>query len=98
MEIEPRKEWLEAVSEFYRAALFERELALDEMEQLTTTCDRLQRFHLARLQIETEGMTFTSDTGVIKTHPLLVIEREAYTAFLKGCKQLNLKTPEEKRP
>ncbi|MBW1748629.1 MAG: P27 family phage terminase small subunit [Deltaproteobacteria bacterium] len=97
MEYEPRKEWLEAVTEFYKSVLYERELSLDEAEILTTTCDRLQRFHLARLQIEKEGMTFTSKTDVIKTHPLLAVERQAYTGFLSGCKLLDL-SPEEKRP
>ena len=97
MEYEPRKEWIEAVTEFYKAVLHEQKLTPDEKEILTTTCDRLQRFHLARLQIEKEGMTFKSTTDVIKTHPLLAVERQAYTGFLSGCKLLDI-SQEEKRP
>lgn len=95
---EPRSEWLPAVLNFYKGVLSDWELSADEFEVLVTTCDRLQRFHVARLQIEKEGMTFTSSTGVIKTHPLLVVEKNAYMAFLSGCRRLNLKEPEEKRP
>ncbi len=96
--LEPRPEWLPPVKEFFVGLIKAWEFSVDEVEILTTTCDRLQRFHLARLQIEAEGMTFTSSTGVIKTHPLLVVERQAYTGFLSGCRRLDLNEPEEKRP
>jgi hypothetical protein len=96
--LEPRAEWLPQVVEFFNEFLSAWELSGETNEILMTTCDRLQKFHAARIQIEREGLTFTSSTGVIKTHPLLVVERQAHVGFLAGCRMLQVEQPEDKKP
>lgn len=49
--------------------------------------DRLQS---AREQIDKLGMFYETETGFIKSHPALKIEKEARSSFLRAMKMLNL--------
>jgi phage terminase small subunit len=44
----------------------------------------------ARKQITRDGLTVVDKAGQLKSHPLLVVARDARAAFLAGLKQLNL--------
>ena len=57
---------------------------------LRTAMEAWDRMQEARRQIDTDGMTFTSDTGVIHIHPALKIEKESRTGFLMAWKMLHL--------
>jgi hypothetical protein len=60
---------------------------------LTEALASLQRARLARVQIDSEGMTFPNGKYAPKIHPLLPVERDARAAALAGFRQLNLELP-----
>jgi hypothetical protein len=98
MKHEPRPEWLPAVKKFFEGIRSEWRFDTEESEVLMTTCDRLERFHRCRLQIQEDGQTFKTESGLIKCHPLLAHEKQAFAGFISGCKKLNLEEPEDKKP
>lgn len=92
-----REEWLPDVALFFERYLEDWKVDGEFFEILVTTCDRLQRYHLCRLQIEKDGQTFESSTGIIKPHPLLAHEKTAYAGFLAGCRRLDIEPPSVKK-
>jgi P27 family predicted phage terminase small subunit len=76
-----------------------RDFILDyqAMVLLKTALEAYDRMSTARKQIDEEGATFTSPTGLIKLHPALRIEKEARSSFLQAWRALgfNLEPPGE---
>ena len=95
--IRARQKWLKPVKDFFYGVLEAWDLDFEDQAILVATADRLQRFHKCRLQILQDGQTFKVGE-LIKCHPLLAHEKQAYSNFLAGCKKLNLVEPEPKKP
>lgn len=93
-----RKEWLKPVRDFYQKVMKEWEFEESEIEILKATCDRLNRFYKCKRQIQKDGQSYVTQSGMKKCHPLLPIEQKAFVNFLAGIKALDLKEEEPKRP
>jgi P27 family predicted phage terminase small subunit len=58
---------------------------------LKLTLEALDRLTQAQTRIEKDGLTFTDRHGVIRSHPLLAVERDCRAAIIRGLKALGLK-------
>ena len=66
---------------------------------LTEALGSLDRAEQARTQLDTDGLTTTTRLGELKSHPLLLVERDARNTFARLMKQLglDLEAPTERR-
>ena len=76
-----RKLWRKINKEWYleiHSMLILREalLALDLTEK-------------ARVEVERDGISFQTESGFVRAHPMLKVERESRTQFLMAMRQLN---------
>jgi len=66
---------------------------------LTEALGALDRAEQARTQLDRDGLTTTTRLGELKSHPLLLVERDARNCFARLMKQLGLdvEAPTERR-
>src|SRR5690348_13925722 len=57
---------------------------------LTAACESFDRMRDAQELVKREGLTVNDKYGQKKTHPAVIIERDARAAMLSALKQLNL--------
>ena len=57
---------------------------------LQISLEALTRLRQAQAEIEKAGITYTTQSGIIKPHPCLAVEKESRSAFLQSWKMLNL--------
>jgi phage terminase small subunit len=74
----------------WRSLNTEWELGTSELLLLKTSLEAYDRLNAARMQIDTEGPTIISPSGLIKPHPCLKIEKESRAGFLQAWRMLNL--------
>jgi hypothetical protein len=75
------------------------ELDDEALAMLAETCWQLHRAARARDVIEEHGETYTTGGGLIRPRPELQIENKAFTAFVRGRRELCLDIePEDSRP
>lgn len=70
------------------------------MKLLRLACEAFDRCQTARAAIDREGITVASETGAIKAHPAVAIERDSRLAFARLLRELDLDTagPDAPRP
>jgi len=67
-------------------------------EILTVACDSLENYYRARDTIYLEGLTYKTNSGLIKRHPASAIMRQERTGFLAAMKSLNLEWDPDAEP
>ncbi len=93
------QKWKPEVKRFWHDILNEFEFDDSLLTVLRTAANALQRLLDAQEIIDKEGLTFTSDSGVIKKHPAIEVEKVSRAGFLQAFKTLNLDYfPDERRP
>lgn len=63
-------------------------LAADTLILLKTALEAYDRMQQAKRQIDKDGITVTSASGLLRTHPSLRTEKEAGGRFLQAWRQL----------
>ena len=90
-------EWQKPVKRFWYDSLNDFEFGADGLEVLRMACNCLNRFLEAKEAIDTEGVTFKTESGQIKKHPAAEVEKTARQGFLQAVKMLGFEV-DEKRP
>jgi P27 family predicted phage terminase small subunit len=86
LSLEARRLWVSLVSEWsFNGA---------ELEILRTALESRDRYQQARRQIDKEGLTVVSETGVVHKHPAVEVEKIARSGFLQAFKMLGLREDE----
>ena len=80
---------------FKRQILSEYELNPDEKEILIGACESLSQFWRASEDLATQGLTFETESGQLKANPSAGIAKNAWGAFLAGCRLLQIGAPAE---
>ena len=57
---------------------------------LQSCLEAFDRIQEARSQIRTDGLTVKDKANQVKPHPLLLVEKDSRTAFLRAYEALNL--------
>ena len=63
-------------------------LGVESIVLLQTALEAYDRLKQAQKQVDTDGITITSPSGLIRPHPSLRLEKEAAGRFLQAWKQL----------
>lgn len=74
----------------WRQICEEWELDTQALILLRTALEAFDRYHQARKQLSTEGLTVKSPTGQVRRHPATDVERQARASFLQSWRMLNL--------
>jgi len=90
--------WHKEVREFYRQTHTEYEFSDDEERILHAICENLDIFWRATDQLTKEGLTFVSENGMIRKHPACEISKNAWAAFLAGCRMLGIGKQQVEQP
>lgn len=85
---------------WWKAVLADFDLEAHHLKLLRLACEAYDRTQTARQAIDRDGITVTSDTGAIKAHPAIAIERDSRLAFARLLRELDLDTtgPDTPRP
>ena len=75
---------------FYRKVIAESNLSPTETVILVQLCEQLDRKSTASAAVRQDGITIQSDSGVLKPHPALSIERQAAHLISQLVRQLDL--------
>ena len=84
---EARKLWREVYQGF--------DLDAEGKATLTVAVISLSRFLDAREQLDKHGLTFTTQSGQVKKHPLVEVEKISRAGFLASMAALGLQWSEE---
>lgn len=85
--------WDEFVAELTRLQL----LAPIHGPALEMACEAYARWKEAKERLSFAGMTYTSDTGLVKTHPLVGIVERASAEFRAWCAEFGLSPAAESK-
>lgn len=82
--------WRPEVKRFWYDVLNEFEIEPSLLTILKTSANALQRLLDAQEIINEQGLTFTTNSGNIKKHPAIEIEKVSRIGFLQSFKALGL--------
>ena len=57
---------------------------------LQISLESLTRLRQAQAEVERDGLTYKTQSGIIKSHPSLALEKESRAAWMQSWKMLNL--------
>ena len=90
-EFEPPKHLSAKSKAVWRAIVPRRARSPERLLLVTTALEALDRADQARQTVEAAGLTVTTKrTGAVHLHPLVRVEREARTLFLRCWERLSL--------
>lgn len=82
-------------------AMVTEEFALEpwQLRTLAAAAEAHDRMTEARIAIDADGPTITTRFGELRAHPLLAVERDSRTAYLRAVRELALDVgPPDPRP
>jgi phage terminase small subunit len=82
--------WHAETKRFFKTLHAEWTFPDDEERVVMGCCENLNTFWLASDQLEKDGLTFTTENGLIRKHPGTEIQKNAWAAFLAGCRLLGI--------
>jgi len=88
-------------ADWWRAVLDEFALEPHHRRLLRLACEAWDRCQQAREILDRDGLTTETESGGLKAHPCIGIERDARLAFARLLRELDLDagpTPEQARP
>lgn len=62
------------------------------LQTLQATAEAWDRKEQAREALAKHGLTYTDDKGMVRARPEVAIERDARTAYMRGMRELELRT------
>lgn len=77
-------------ADWWRAVLGEYELEAHHMRLLRLACESWDRCQQAREILDRDGLTTQTESGGLKAHPCIGIERDARLAFARLLRELDL--------
>ena len=93
-----KAKWHAETKKFFRTTHAEWDYPDDEERVLCATCENLDMFWRATEQLDSEGLTFTTETGQVKKHPATEIQKTAWAGFLAGCRLLGICSKQSEEP
>lgn len=90
--------WRSEVQKFFDEIIEAFELEIDSLQILKVGCDALERFYEAKQDLDTQGLSYVTDTGQIKKNPVAEIEKVARSQFLQAMRMLGISDVEPNRP
>lgn len=87
---EPPAHLAPETAEWWRAVLGDYELEAHHLRLLRLACEAWDRCQQARDILDRDGLTTETDSGGLKTHPAVAIERDARLAFARLLRELDL--------
>lgn len=87
---EPPAHLAPETADWWRAVLGEYELEAHHLRLLRLACEAWDRCQQARDILDRDGLTTETDSGGLKTHPAVAIERDARLAFARLLRELDL--------
>jgi phage terminase small subunit len=90
--------WHKQAQDFYNHIMAEYTLSLDEQSVLQGAAAQLSLYWEAAAILEKEGLTTTTDSGMVRKHPANEICKNSWAGFLAGCRLLGVCQPEATRP
>lgn len=100
-ELEPPAHLAPETAAWWRAVLTEYALEAHHLRLLRLACEAWDRCQQARETLDRDGLTTQTETGGLKTHPCVGIERDARLAFARLLRELDLDAempPDRARP
>ena len=89
-----KREWHLQAKKFYRCAIGEyKNFSDDELSILQATVENLSLYYKAVDLLEVEGLTVQAG-NMVRKHPASEILKNAWAGFIKGCKHLDIATPD----
>lgn len=79
-----------ASQRIWRAIDGEWQLDTSGLLLLRTALEAYDRYTEAREAVSRDGMTYTTESGYMRPHPLLQVEKESRAAFLGAWRSLGL--------
>lgn len=79
-----------AMKEFYKRIVSDYDLEPHRLRLLKQACECFDRAESARLEIETNGITFKDKFGQLKPNPACKIETENKTLFARLLREMRL--------
>lgn len=88
--LEPPAHLAPETADWWRAVLGEYELEAHHMRLLRLACESWDRCQQAREILDRDGLTTQTESGGLKAHPCIGIERDARLAFARLLRELDL--------
>lgn len=99
--LEPPAHLAPETAGWWCAVLGEYHLEAHHLRLLRLACEAWDRCQQARVILDRDGMTTGTETGGLKAHPCIGIERDARLAFARLLRELDLDAeppPDRARP
>jgi phage terminase small subunit len=90
--------WRPEVKKFYDEIIANFELEVDSLQVLKVGCDALERYLQAKADLDTQGLSYVTDTGQLKKNPVSEIEKVARSQFLMSMRMLGISDVAPNRP
>lgn len=100
-QLEPPAHLAPETADWWRAVLVEYALEPHHLRLLRLACEAWDRTQQAREILDRDGLTTETETGGLKAHPAVAIERDARLAFARLLRELDLDAetaPDRARP
>ena len=89
-QLEPPAHLTRETAAWWRAVLGEYDLEAHHMRLLRLACESWDRCQQAREILDRDGLTTQTESGGLKAHPCIGIERDARLAFARLLRELDL--------
>lgn len=85
---------------WWRRVIEDYELAAWQLRTLQAAAEAFDRMAEARARIAADGLTVEDRFGQTRVHPLIAVERDSRTAYMRAMRELALEVdpPDEPRP
>jgi P27 family predicted phage terminase small subunit len=100
-QLEPPAHLAPETADWWCAVLAEYHLEAHHLRLLRLACEAWDRTQQAREILDRDGLTTQTETGGLKAHPCIGIERDARLAFARLLRELDLDAeppPDRARP
>lgn len=94
----PDSTWLPKVKKFHRQIYETWNFEPEDAETFQGVCLRLNRYYECEKRLTIDGLTFVTETGQVRAHPLLAEQKNSWAGYVAGMRLLNLHEPKEKKP
>ena len=90
MKLPAKQKWHKEARAFFNEIKGMYEIDEKHRAAFYGTTDNLDRYNVASDQLNSEGITYKTESGQIKKHPACQIAKESWSGFLMGLKAMGL--------
>jgi len=85
-----KRRWTTEARGFFRDITAQFEIDEKHHAIFYGTCENLDRFYRCNEILQTDGLTFKTESGQVRKHPACQISKDSWSGFLQGMKSLGL--------